>query len=310
VIAGELNIAQPSVNEASPSRHLRWPAGSFYWALLDTLTMPRRFGIRGIREIRYEQLGYLFERSLPLPIDDVHSVYARTDASNRYIACGVDKSRLGNGLPLDAVTLAPETIPQWLTPAADGVQPDRFNLLVGDFEPTPARGLRRRIVVESVVLALAFVVTIVLGFERRTAAIHEEIQRLESQRSALLDEVLATSSTPAHLTPDVRLTSELRTLRQTRKVDLPVAVENSAAMTLGNLLAHWPKETHLKTQSIALTPESIIVRGTVPTAADSQTVVNSFQGLPNWSTQQPNVRTVKDGVEIEVRLTSARLEKP
>ena len=286
-------------------QHVQWSAADFYWAVIDTTSLPRRLG-----PINHEQLGYLFERSLPLPIDDVHAVYVRIGKSKRYVACGVDRARLSDALLPDALSLAPEGLPDWIDEDAAMASADRFNLLTGEFEPRALRRPRRRAALEIIAAILVVAAVLVIGFERRIAAARNTAGTIESQRTALLQEVLANSLTPTALPSDVRMTAELRTLRQTRTTDAPSIELTDVSERLAMLLGRWPAGVHLRTQSLSATADSITLRGLLESVESSQTFVDAFQGLPPWRVQQPSVRTTRDGIDMELRLTAAKAPGP
>ena len=73
-----------------PRQHLQLPAESFYWAILETGSLPRP------KHPTTVQLGYLFENVLPVPIEEIQATY-------RPIASG--KTELGDTTTLEDISV-------------------------------------------------------------------------------------------------------------------------------------------------------------------------------------------------------------
>jgi hypothetical protein len=293
------------------------PPEQFYWALLAPPKSGRAQSING------KQLGYLFENVLPVPIEQVQAVYART-SEGKFIACGMDREQLShhaNG----HVHLGPATLPN----AIDApIETARLNLLVGEFEPKAITNLRIRWTWSLSAIILACAVVLTVGMHRRTASYQATIADINSVRQDVLAQVLGDSASgggggsgggsggggggqPAEL----RLTAELRRLRQTRQA--PSGADSQltdVTPLLAELLAAWPSpDVFVRTETISVTPTSITVRGLVPTSDEAQVLATSLEstkssgadprsGGGGWSIRQPQITSVRDGVQFVMQL--------
>lgn len=285
-------------SERSPE-NIIWPADRFYWALLDTSVLPKRLWTR---QPRTEQLGYLFEPFLPIPIDEVHPQYARVD-EHQYIACGLAHSTL-KGSPLDAaLTLGPESLPDCM-PLIDSVDPKSINLLVGSYEPPSVIKLKRHCATLLTVVVCLTALIFIGGTLARTQALRTATVQANDQRRSIYEQQLDAKSLGATNQPaSVQLTAELRRLKQTRSTDHALTDEQSdASLTLQSLLAGWPSEHRIRTESISIAPNSITMVGSLPSNAEAQGFIASFMTPKGWTARQPQIQAVRDDVRLTWRL--------
>ncbi len=126
---------------------LEWRANRFYWAVIDTPILPRQ------HQRSEDHRGYLLEPYLPVPVDQVHTAYARL-ADGRMVACSVERSVLRSEVRLDAQCLVPDSIPAEV-PGGEAVDPHALNLLTGTYEPAAALRVRRWTVLAALIAATA-----------------------------------------------------------------------------------------------------------------------------------------------------------
>jgi len=282
--------------------HARWPADRFYWAVLDG-SMLGGAPVRGRR--RRQRLGYLFESLLPgIPIEEVHAVYERLPGE-RYLACGVTRSALAEGISPETVTLAPVSLPAFV---ADDIDAGRLNLLVGAFAPQPVRRLRRR----QVMVALAGIVLcaamMTLGLERRASALRQETTRVAATEQQVSEDVLgpaARASIGTSFPPERRLVAELRRLQETRSDAAPVQETADCTLALAGLLALWPSDVPIRAESVTVQPTSITIRAQAAAMADAQRLADALKPLDGWAIGQPQSEMTRDGVDLTLQLTRA-----
>ncbi len=294
---------------AEKALHLRWPAERFYWAVLDASALtgatmrPGHFG---------RQLGYLFEGVLPgMTIEQVHAVYQPLPSGGgerRYLACGLARDVIQDTVAAEALTLSPASLPSFV--GAD-VEPDAFNLLTGSFLPAAVRALQRRWLLSLGVIAAICVALLVVGIELRVGAIQAQIDQVAAARDAALVEALGPQAlAAATLPPELRLTTELRLLSQTRQADPAVVDVTDASRTLAALLARWPADVRTATESISIAPDSITIVAQVPAMADAQRLADAMGDLSGWQLVQPQSEARRDHVMVTLHLRAAPVTKP
>ncbi len=273
--------------------HLRWPVERFYWAVLDGSLVPAasRLGARRLRQ----GLGYVFESVLPgIPIEEVHAIYQRLPGQQRrYLACAVPLSALEQEVPKGALSLSPESLPDFVT---DAVDPHRLNLLTGKFLPGHLRGLRRRSMLSLALIALLCAVLLSFGSERRVRAVQQQVGRVVEAKLAVYEQVLGAEAIGGRLPTERLLTAELRTLERTRSSDAPVDDIADCSTVLSNLLARWPTSVTVDVQTLSIAPEAITVGGSVPAMEDVQRLWDAFQAMPGWRAEPPQSKTSGDRV--------------
>ncbi len=277
--------------------HLRWPAERFYWAILDTSSMP--VSVRS----RQERLGYLFESVLPgVAIEEVQTVYQPLPGdTKRILACGLPKKVLEDEVDPSAVTLTPESLPSFLEGSIDLA---RLNLLTGSFLPQAVRHLRRRWRLHVCLILTFCAALLIVGLERRTSVHRRTINDLTAAHDTIIKQVLGSDTAFPEALPgagELRLIAQRRRLEQTRSYDLPINEIDNAAAILARLLALWPQDLHIQTQSIAITTSSITARASVPTMADAQTLADAFTSMNGWRLRQPQSEARRDRIDVTLR---------
>jgi hypothetical protein len=281
-------------------QHIRWPAEQFYWAVLDAAALAAR------SRPRHTLLGYLFENVLPgLAIEDLHAIYRRVPASSsEYIACALPRCTLAE-IPEAAMTLAPVAVPEFIQRRLGATESiASINLLTGPFTPRPIRRLRQSlawIATASIALCAAM---LVCGAQRRIRAMELEIARILDLQASVYQRVLgpdgaAGASPQPH---ELRLLAELRHLEQTRSAAAPDLKAENCAASLANLVALWPLDLHMQTESMMMTADSITVRGQAPAMADAQALADALAGLQGWRMAQPQSEARQDHVDLTLRL--------
>lgn len=292
-----------SAHEAPSVTHMQWPAERFYWAVLDGSAVT---GINAAK--RRERLGYLFESVLPgVEIEDVHAVY-RAIPNQRYVACGMTRTELGDSVPPHAITLTPETMPSFIDDIGD-VDPSEFNLLTGDLLPQPLRKLQRRAMLTTITALTLIALLLVVGLERRRIDFADRTAVVDEQRTAVYDDVLGPRAiTTSALPAEQILIAELRSLRQTRRAGKSDSGNQAAgpamadcSQVLAGLLALWPADIPTQTDSITVTATVITARADVESMTDAQRLADALGSLDGWQLQQPQTQAGATSVNVTLR---------
>jgi hypothetical protein len=269
-----------------------------YFAILDARVLDEK-------RPTTRQLGFLFEATLPVPLESIHAIY-RPFGDNQYLACGIDRDRLRELATEAVVTLTPSSFPEGV-PAT--IHPDEMNFLTGEFEPqgvTTWRRLHRRTMAAAAILMVGLVV---LGLERRSAFANQAVDQLEQDRRQTIASVLGNQAN-SHPHPDLLVTSERRLLEQTRSPgsiaggnplsDLEAA---DVSILLAQTLSRIPQDLPLRIESLVVTPQTITLTGEAQASVQAQALADPLATLEGWTLQQPRFDSHKDGVNFSLRLT-------
>lgn len=301
------------VQDGERGQHRQLPPTEFYWHVLELDGIPIRSG----RLARNAQLEFLFESALPIPIEEIHAVYAKVPLGPgdkpRYVACGMRRSDLESRIAAwnrtAPLSLTPFELPNFirekLGDAADRMSTQSLNLLEREYEPKIVRRARRRIVLQLAAALICLSVLLLVGLERRTAHALAQVISAEQARGGILQQVLGRAAiVSGGLPPELELLAELRTLRSTRHQPSVNLTPDDCTKFLADLLAHWPSDLHVQTESVVLTPNQLTIRAAVPASNDVQRLVNSLQHVfkpPLWGWQQPQINASRDAVQTTLQ---------
>lgn len=292
------------VSTSHDGPHLQWPAERFYWAILDTSSMPGRPIGRARRQ--HERLGYLFESVLPgVTIEEVQAVYQCLPGdAKRVLACGITCNVLEQEVDQCALTLSPQTAPAFVD---ERVEPAALNLLTGRFCPKAVRRAHQRLMLSIALVLTLCAVLVIVGLERRTSAQRRAHDDVLTARTAILEQVLG--SAPPGMGAgipgagaELRMTAERRRLEQTRSHDVAVSELHDSARVLARLLALWPSDVPAQTESLSISSTSITIRAQVPTMTDAQRLADALARFPKWQLHQPQSESQRDHVQVTLRL--------
>ncbi|QKK07461.1 MAG: hypothetical protein HND58_04340 [Planctomycetota bacterium] len=283
-----------STSSQNAGTHLELPADRFYWGVLDASALPRR------ARSTPEQLGYLFESVLPVAVDTIHAVYVPI-GTDRVLACGFDRDDLHGHATQRWLTLSPDRVPGFISETLDEpIDPDRLNLLTTAFEPRQIKVHRRRTTLVGCAAILLCTGLILAGQSRRAARLLGHTRALESTTAELYDAVLPPSNSP--LPPSARLTAELRLLDRTRGTASPETGPVEVAPSLAAMLASWPNDLHLTTDSLSASSTAITLSVRLPDEAAAERFERELRAPPGWSLRQPNVVRERDEIAVRVRM--------
>jgi len=283
---------------SSDSLHRHLPASQFYWAVLDTSCLPRALFPSLHKTHQIERFGLLFESVLPVPIETIHAVY-RPFAPGRVLACGMDRERLAaaaNG----ALTLVPDNIHSGLEVDGCPVLANELNLLTGPFEPAFLRQARARWFLQTAAIITVAAGLFMFGAERRAVAARSAAAQTAEELAQACDAVVPENG--SHQPTALRLTAELRRLRLTHRPSAPGTTASDAASTLGAVLAHWPPDVAVQTDSLVATGSTVAVHATLRDHAGAQAFQAAFEHIDGWTRDQPQISSVRDGVRVTIQL--------
>lgn len=266
-----------------------------YWAMLDTTSIAKR----PIAGHSREQLGYLFERLLPLPIEDVQAAYVNA-GSRCVVACAMERHLLEEMDLSNELSLTPKALPHWMNTTVD---PNRLNLLTGRYVPVAVRRRRSQLRLELAAALLLAAGAVLLGAERRI--IHARHAAIDAEQSlSLLYEAALGPAEFGAQPAALRLTGELRRLRQTRGVDMPAAGPPSAASALAAILAEWPRGgLEVRAEAVTVTETVITIVANLADNEKAEQFSEHFRDVEGWSLQQPQVRVNSEQVRVTLRFS-------
>ena len=280
------------------SHDVRLPSERFFFAALDTAALDSP---RAKRDPT--RLGYLFESTLPLPIEAVHAVYVPA-GPDRVLACGMPTDALREAAA-GALTLGPSGLPGFVQDL--GVNPDAINLLTGVFEPRPVKRARRSLMVHAAAALVLCTALLALGMERRARVHLQQAAATHNAVETVYQAVLPPQTGRAR--PDaVRLTTELRRLRQTRSNRAGPVFD--AADQLAALLAFWPDDLTLQTTSLTVTEPRSTVVATTANPDDAQVLINALAVAPGQRVHDSRAARSRDGTEVRLTLEPTPISEP
>jgi hypothetical protein len=269
-----------------------------YFAILDAKVLDEK-------RPTTRQLGFLFEATLPVPLESIHAIY-RPLGDNQYLACGIDRDRLRELATEGVVALTPSSFPEGVPTA---INPEEMNFLTGEFEPRGVTAWRRLHRSTLVAAALLVVGVVVLGLERRSAFANQAVDQLEQDRRQTIASVLGKQAT-SHPHPDLLVTSERRLLEQTRSpaslmggTSISDLEDSDVSIVLAQTLSRIPQHLPLRIESLVVTPQTITLTGEAQASVQAQALADPLATLEGWTLQQPRFDTHKDGVSVSLRLT-------
>jgi hypothetical protein len=266
--------------------HVTLPAERLYWAVLD----PRPLGRSRIAD---SEMGFLFEDSLPVPIETVHARFARL-ADGRAIACGIDREALERLDRARLLSVTPDRIPEPvrdLVGESAALDAADFNLLVGAYEPVAVRSVRRRAGLVAASLLGASLILLSIGVLRRGHALDRATAAVEGHRAEILRIAYPSKTadgTPAGgsdgvatgIPPELRLLGEVRRLASTRSSELPELPD--AAPGLAAIVAAWPEGVEARCDAITVNERGASLRGIVKDNGAVIRLEDAYRNVPGW----------------------------
>jgi hypothetical protein len=262
--------------------HPTWPADRFYWTVLDAP------GLRHEGELPVGLL-LLLQEDLPVELETLHAVGVPL-AGGRVAVCAAERSELA-AVPADALSLTPESLPPFLD--GEGVSPDRFNLLVGPFEPRPIRvaRIKRHAFAAGAVLLCGLLLAV--GLHRRAS----QWRDLAGSASTAAEQLAITAGSTGR---PVDLSTEAARLRGTREALAKPAPPPDASLSLAAVLRAWPSIAPSKPQSISVNPTAIAV--SVSIEGDPGAFLRAFTPPAGWAMDEPRLNTADKVTRLALQL--------
>lgn len=277
--------------------HTRWPPDRFYWGVLDISPLERS------HRRSAQRLSFLFEPLLPIPLDSVHAVFVRVD-NDRVLACAATFELLEEGVDPEVLTLTPTALPAHLVELS--VDPSRLNLLIGRYTPRPIRRERQQLVHRAIGAIIVLLVLVSAGLYRRALHLEQAHTAIAMRTDAVYTDILGPSAHTRAQPPSLQLTAELRRLQRTRQATaLPVVDSFDLARELEQLFSRWPNDTHLVTDLIALSPEALTIRASLP-SEETQQALTAIQAWNDWQRVQPEIINQRGRSNLTLRFTRER----
>ena len=219
------------------------------------------------------------ERLLPVPVDGLHLVETRV-ADGRWLLVGVEPEQMSEMLAAQSVppwSAVPDRIPSHLGLPDDPAVRARLELLRARFEPVERRRWRRHALYAAIAAAIAVLLAVVVGSERRVRQARSDAADHYAHRSSLLSEVLPPMS-GGKVGPDARMIMELRRFEQARL--LPgVGERGDAADVVEAALALWPTKPRLQVEALTFAGGRLIVRGRAAQMDDAQDLARTMSRI-------------------------------
>jgi hypothetical protein len=261
---------------------LTWPADRFYWTVLDAP------GLRHNGELPVGLL-LLLQEDLPVELDTLHAVGA-TLADGRVAVCAAERSDL-DAIPADALSLTPESLPRFLD--GECLTPDRFNLLVGAFEPRPIRMVRIKRHAFAAGTLLLCGLLLAIGLHRRASHWRELAGSADAAAGQVAAAVVPTGR-------PVDLAAQAARLRGTREALAKAASPPDASLSLAKVLRAWPSSTPSKPQSISVSPSAIAI--SVSLEGDPAAFLKAFTAPMGWEMDEPRLNTADKLTRLSLQL--------
>ncbi|MDX2148504.1 MAG: hypothetical protein SFZ23_13375 [Planctomycetota bacterium] len=299
-----------------PARHatpedvdIAWPAGKFYWCLIDA---PLRAG----QELPVAMRGAI-DDDMPLSADELHAVAIPvavlefSGLPSGTLICALPHIDLAS-IDARARSLRPAALPPGLDATCELA---RINLLTGRFEPPALR--RRRYLRRAWVLAALTSASVLLtiGLERRTASIKAEEAALRMATYKLADAARSVSplrfAQTASLFDDAEMQADPLEQTATHRDILltlteklaDVSSELDASGPLAALLANWPQSKSVTVQTIRSSGDVLSVSALIE--GDAAAFLSVLPQLPGWAVGEPRVQALGDALRIQLSFRRA-----
>lgn len=298
-----------------PDWLIRWPADRFFFDLLDSKAIGKRGGSTAARN---QELAYLFESSLPVPIESVHAIFLGL-GKGRTLAGAVKKEHLTE-LPDGALALVPESLPEFLmggdgrgssnpsiksSPSIDplpNIDPSDLNLLVGEFAPAPIRKIHRRRLFVGIAATLIATATLAYGMDRRIRAAEQVSGSVEGHEADTLHRVLGPAPpTVPTVQRRMALVAERRGLERTRTASQATTLPD-VSLFIAAVLAAWPERPEVRIEHMSTTGSAVTIRGNAAEPQHAQELSDQLAKVPGFAIDQPQFSTARGRVSFTIRL--------
>ncbi len=291
----------PSV-QGDTSETVTWPADRFYWSLLNA-PMGRALSSQRAAPLP-PGLCAAMQDDVPTPMEDLHAVGIRLDAtnngSNKVLAVAVRREALAE-LSSATRTLSPASIPP-LDERLEQLEPMRLNVLVGMFEPRAIRRARalRHLLGMAAVLAAAGLLS--AGLHRRAEHAASLADAVDAQSASLLSHAAESG-----VTDQRTLERELAQARALRTAMRDPQATADAIPALLSVLRSWPT-------SASATPQTLGVSGanggeatlSVSVEGDPAEFLRQLTPPDGWTLDEPRLNASGSVTRVVLTLRRAK----
>lgn len=299
--------ACPTPNPPEPDEgEIAWPPERFYWAIVEPASSPA--GPVGWTRDGPVPPGLLGDLADQVPLDpaELHAVAATDErGGGRVVICAAPHAELAAVHAGGAAErLRPLSLPSELggRPGDDTtapIDPARLNLLVGAFEPFPARRARARRHFRAAAAVLALAALVFVGLLRRAQHAEGLASRARNASAATLASLgFEGDPGPAR----VRLDAELDRLRTLAGVSVDRLRAPDAAAALARVLGCWPADTAAAVRSLSVGPEGASLSVLLSPPDDAAAFIASLRPVTGWTLDEPRLASVGSSTRITLRL--------
>jgi len=280
---------------------IRWPADRFFFDVLDTQALGKR---AASSKAKTQELRYLLESSLLVPIESVHAIFRRL-ADGRTLACAVKRESLEE-LPAGTLALVPKALPDFLTDPDGtdeiGIDPSDLNLLVGPFAPAPIRRIRRLRMIMTGAAALIATATLAYGMDRRIRIADQASGSVEGHEADILHKVLGPAPPTVPIVQRrMALIAERRGLERTRSASQATTLPD-VSLFIAAVLEAWPPEPTVRIEHMSTTASAVTLRGNAALPQHAQDLSDRLSTVPGFTIDQPQFSTARGRVSFTIRL--------
>ena len=280
---------------------IAWPADRFFFDLLDSREIGRRLRPGAART---QELAYLFESSLQVPLESVHSIF-HSLRDGRTVACAVKRELLVD-LPSNALALVPESLPDFLKNGGEegslDIDPADLNLLVGEFALAPIRRIRRRRIGIGIAAAIVACASLAYGMDRRIRLADQVAESAITHESNALHKVLGPAPpTVPTVQRRMALIAERRGLERTRTASQATTLPD-VSLFIEAVLAAWPDKPDVRIDHLGATAAAVTIRGNAAEPLHAQNLSDRLAEVPGFKIDQPQFSTARGRVSFTIRL--------
>jgi hypothetical protein len=261
---------------------LTWPADRFYWAVLDA---------PGVKHTGPLPAGLLpmLEEDAPADATDLHAVCVPL-ADGRLVVCAAGRSDLAE-VPPDVLSLTPCSLPCFVESL--GVTAERFNLLVGAFEPRPIRAHRIKQHAFAAATILLCGLLVGVGLHRRCSRWEERAESARVAAASIAEKVTTTGRADD-------IAAEAARLKGVRDALAKAAPQPDASLSLAAVLHAWPANVPSKPQSISVSSTGVSI--SVSVEGDAAAFLKAFTPPPGWTLDEPRLNTADKVTRLALQL--------
>lgn len=259
------------------------PSTKLYWGIIDR--PPAGAGSEAAR--------FALEGLLPLAIDEAEIRFSapipRPGGRDAVIGCAIERASLADliaehesaGVAVEHAI--PDRWPLFLQDLVggpmEGTMLSDLEFRDGEFQSPRARRRERTLWFAGTAAMMLVAVSLALGWTGQASKFRHETDAIQAQRAQRIADCLGPAQgAAATLSPELRLTAELRTLRQSRNQAAAPLLSEDRLATFLELLDHWPQDIPTRADTLQIDQDSITLRGLVRSPQDYEALSDALRG--------------------------------